>query len=299
MSATPSSFTPFYPEGNGTAIPPGATVPLQASAQIGYGQIATFDASGNAALNDGTVGYVIAAGVGYSAKLSDTNTTAGVAKNAQWWGFGGMPNATTGGDGVVAADIGGVPLFGADAQTVGKLAVSGGNDRSFFGLGFGLNADGLVRCFGGPIGQLLARLLHAANAESAGNLAYAVDGSASTDIASSANPYMIPRAARRGKILSIEIIPSASLSATSGNDAILTIVKVDTTGGVALASSPTVGTFTTTTALVAGQPTKFTLSGTAANLLLRTTDILAFYRTHNGTGAVIPQSAIRANFQVV
>jgi hypothetical protein len=275
--------------------------PQRATLQIGRGQFATLDSAGYAALNDGTVGYRYPAGIGNLQGLSPAGTNDGDAWAELWEGTEiGLPQSTVAGDSFTDADILS-PFFIADANTPGKLAVLSGNDRSFGGIFLGMEhgSTTIPRLLVGPIAGLLAMLLHHKDNDNAGVISYAVDGSASTDIASSANPYMIPRPQFRCQITSITIVPSAALAATSGNDAIITVVKVDTTGGVALASSPTVGTFTTTTALVAGQPAKFTLSGTAANLLLRSTDILAYYRTHNGSGAVIPQSAIMANAKVL
>lgn len=273
-----------------------------ASSQIGRGQFATIDpATGYAALNGGTVGYRLSAGAGNASFLSASDATAGNSFAELWAGtMPGIVQSTVSLDGFTDTDVC-VPWYIADENTPGKLAVLNGNDRSIGGLVMGMEhgSTTVPRLVTGPIAGLLGMLANLKDNYSAGHIAYAVDGSASTDLASSANPFVIPRAKARVQITSIEIIPSASLSATSGDNTTITIVKIDTTGTVALASSPTVGTFTTTTALVAGQPALFTLSGTAANLLLRSTDVLGYYRTHASSGAVIPQSAIRANAKVL
>ncbi len=273
-----------------------------ATSQIGRGQFATIDPStGYAALNDGTVGFRYPAGLGYDAVLSDSDGTAGHGRAALFAGAEeGIVQSTTSLDGFTDADWC-VPFYIVDENTPGKLAVLAGADRSHGGLVMGMQPGSttIPRLLTGPLAGLLAMLANLKDNYSAGSIAYAVDGSASTDLGSSSNPLMIPRSKARVQITSIEIIPSAALSATSGDNTTITIVKVDTTGGVAIGSSPTVGTFVTTTALVAGQPALFTLSGTAANLLLRSTDVLAYYRTHASSGAVIPQSAIRANAKVL
>lgn len=268
--------------------------PQPPTGSAGRGQFVTINAAGQATLNGG--GYVMPGGIAYPAFVSSPG-----APISLWCGTEtGMVQSSAAGDGFTDADFA-VPFYIVDAQTPGKLPVLAGVDRAIGGLVFGMEPGRTTqpRLAVGPIPGMLALAAHMFQNDTAGSLAYAVDASATTDLASSTAPWLLPRAKRRGKITSIEIIPSAALAATSGNDAILTVVKVDTTGTVALASSPVVGTFTTTTALVAGVPALFTLSATAANLLLRTTDILGYYRTHNVNGAVIPQSAIRANFQVI
>jgi hypothetical protein len=313
VSATAISFTAFAPEALGTQLPTGSNVPLQANAQIGQGQLATFDASGNAALNDGTVAALIAAGVGAD-KLSDTNTTAALAKARMHEGMGVIPFSTAASDGFAAADIGGVPAFIADENTIGKLSNVSGNDRSFAGVCFGLvdtdNTGTLARFWGGRDGQLVARALHSLINDATGLYSYAQDASASTDLGSaSGGPpgtalttigFVLARPKRRSLITSVEIIPSSALSASGAtNYRYIQLWKVDGTGGVALGSSPLVATFTTSTqALVAGQPTAFTL-GAAAALLLRETDFLAGISVHASAGATVPQSFIRANAKVI
>lgn len=278
-------------------------LPQPADSTIGFGQFTTIDpATGYVEVNDGTVGFRQPAGIGGpGVKISDSNATAGLAFAEVFQGTEtGMLSSTGAGDAITAVNVGDPFFIGAN-QTPGLLPVVAGVDRSFGGLIMAMQAGSTTvpRLVSGIVGGLLGRLSHFLKSNSAGNIAYAADATAATDLASAANPFMIPRAPVRGKISAIQIIPSASLAATSGDNTTITVVKVDTTGVVALASSPTVGTFTTTTALVAGQPASFTLSGTAANLQMRTTDVLAYYRTHAASGAVIPQSAIRATMQVI
>jgi len=307
MSSTPlPGVTEWYSEGNGTQTPPGLNAYMQASApQITEGQLATFDSSGNVAGNDGTVANQIAAGV-FDEKASETSTIAGVARAHFWEGVGAKQFSSAAGDTFTAADIGGVPAFIQNENTIGKLSNTSGTKRSFAGLVFGLNTDGLARFWGGRLGQLLARTLHALNSENGGSLGYAQDATATTDLGSLTGGtalltigQVITRAKRAGVVTSVEIIPSAALAAAGTNYRVIQLWKVDTTGTVALASSPLVATFTTATqSLVAGQPTAFTL-GAASALNMLETDILVMTSIHTASGATVPQSAIRANFKVI
>jgi hypothetical protein len=274
--------------------------PQRASGTAGRGQFMTLDSGGYAVLG-GQSGYVYPGGIVNAQFVTASGVNDGDAWAELWQGTElGLIQSTLANDSFTDSDIIS-PFYIADENTPGKLPVSAGNDRAFGGLFLGMEhgSTTVPRLLVGPIAGLLAMLLHMKDNDAI-SLNYAVDGSASTDIASAANPYLIPRPLRRFQITGGVIIPSTALAATSGSDALLTFVKVDTTGGVALGSSPTVASFTTNgTALVAGQPTALTMSGTAANLLLRTTDIIGYYRTHASSGAVIPQSAIILKGKVI
>lgn len=306
MSGTPGYTSPWYPEGQGTQLPPGGIAFNQAAQSVGQGQGATFDASGNVAVQDGITPLQVSAGVGWPAKLSDANAVAGIAKTQFWQGFGAMVNSTVANDGFTAADVVGTPAFWAGDRTVGKLSNVAGNDRSFAGMAYGLNDDGLVRIWAGPQAAAVARSIHAINAESAGNLGYAADATAGTTQGTLTGGtalltigQVLPRAKRHGVITSVEIIPSAALALALTNYRVVQLWKLDTTGTVALAASPLVATFSTLTQnLVAGQPTQFTL-GAASALIMRETDILVMTSVPTASGATVPQSAIRANFKVV
>lgn len=285
-----------------TITEPVIILPQPSASQIGRGQFATIDPStGFASLNDGTVGFRLPAGVGYNNVLSDIDPTAGRAFAALFCGATtGLPQSTVTNDGFTAASIA-VPFYIANENTPGALPVLAGVDRSVGGLVMGMEPGSttIPRLLTGPLAGLMALLVLHLKSAVAGLVSYAADALAVTDIGSPANPVMVPRSGLRGKLAAIRLIPSASLAATTVNNSTITFVKVDTTGVVALAASPVVGTFTTTTALVAGQPALFTLSGVPANLLFRSTDILGYYRTHASNGAIIPQSAIVPDFQVV
>ncbi len=302
MTFAASTTTGWTPEQTNTQLPAGDTFPEQvntAATAPGLGQTVYFDGNGNVAGNDGTVPLLVSGGTAYPEKQAPISTVAGAGLANVHQGFGGgVPASAAAGDSFLASDRG-VVAWEAGNGTPGKLPVLSGNDRSIFGIVLGLRPDGTPRTWTGIIASIVARALHLAQNESAGNISYAVDASATTDLYSASVPAILPRASRRGVIKGIQIIPTAALAATSGSNATITIVKVDTTGAVALASSPTVATFTTTTALVAGIPAQFTLSATPANLILRTTDRLGWYRTHASSGAVIPLSAIESLFQVI
>lgn len=309
MSGTPSTTTGWYPEHIGTALPPGATAPMQANAQAGLGQPVYYDGSGNVALEDGTHPGLIPAGA-VNQRLAGANpSVAGQEVAMLHTGYGGgAPASAVSNDGFGVADVL-TACFDAGSGVPGKLSNAGGNDRSFMGLVLGL-IDGInPRTWIGPVASLLARALHSLNNETGGNAGYAADASASTDLgAATGGPppttlstigFMLARPKRRSIVTSVEIIPSAALAASGGtNYRVIQLWKVDTTGTVALAASPLIATFTTSTqALVAGQPTAFTLAG--SGLTLRETDVLVGTSIHYSSGATVPLSVIRANAKVV
>lgn len=260
----------------------------------GRGQFMTLDSLGRATLNGGA--YVLGAGVAYPA----FNTATDGSPADIWTGtVTNMVQSTAAGASFTDADMM-APVWFVDAQTPSKIPIVGGVDLPIGGFAMGMAPGSTTqpRMVVGPLAAVIGLGIHAIANETAGSLVYAVDGSASTDLASSANPFILPRKPYRGVLTGMGIVPSAALAATSGSDAIITFVKVDSTGVVPLASSPTVATFTTTTTLVAGVRASFVL-GTLAARKFRTTDLLGYYRTHNSAGAVIPQSAIVSNFQVI
>ncbi len=295
MSVTPSQTTGWSPIGSTTQLPPGGdSDPQSSTVQIGEGQSAFFDATtGKVALNDGATPHLVCAGVGAD-RLTGTGSSVRL-----WTGYGtGQPSITGAGDAIGAGDQL-VPVFDSGNGVPGKLSNLSGSDRSFMGLNLGLNDLGYPIIWAGPVASAVGRSVHQLNNASAGQVAYPVDGGATVDFGSTSAAtaaIIIPRSKTHGVITSIEIIPSAALSATSGNDRTITIWKLDTLGG---ASPVSVGTFVTTTALVAQTRALFTLSAVAGALNLLETDILAYSTVHASSGAVIPSSAIRANMKVI
>ena len=306
MTATPSQTTGWSELGNQTQSPPGGDFNCQANAQIGRGQACYFNATtGNVALTDGTVPGLVCAGVGFE-QISALSTVEGGASLRVWKGYGtGQSGATAAGDAIGAADQI-VPVFDAGNGIPGKLSNYGGNDRSFMGLAFGLNDLGYPVIWCGPEASAMARAVHLLNADAGALLAYAADATAATTqgtltggVALLTIGQVLPRPKRRSILTSVEIIPSAALAAAGTNYRTIQLWKVDTTGAIPLASAALVATFSTATqALVAGQPTAFSL-GAAAALTMRETDILVMTSVPSGTGATVPQSAIRANCKVL
>jgi len=308
VTATINQTTGYTPGPTNTQLPAGATLPEQANAQGGLGQAMYFDASGNIGLNDGTVPCLVAAGVVFPERLSPTSAVAGSALAMVHQGFGGgIPASTAASDGFTAADQQ-VVCFDAGNGVPGRKSNLSGNDRPIMGIVRGLRRDDNTPIIWiGPEASLMARALMSVEADSGGVVAYPADASAATDIGSasvSTSALMIPRQKRRQLITSIEIIPSATLAVSSGNNRTITIYKVDTLG---VASDQIVGTFVTTTAMAAPNAANcltahlvstFTLG--AANLLvLRETDILCYSTVHAASGVVIPQSVIRVNTRTI
>lgn len=311
MTAVPSAATGWRQIGHQTQLPPGAQYGVKAQTQVGLGQACYFstDNSGNVVMNDGTVPGLTVAGVGdeeMSPQIAPTVDGAGGVR--VWEGLGsGQMGSTLANDAITAASFV-VPVFDAGNGVAGLLSNAGGNDRSFLGMAFGLAEDGSPIVWSGRLAGAVARMLHAINGESVGLWSYAADATATTaqgtgtggppPTALATIGFVIPRPKRRSIIQSVEIVPSAALAATGAtNYRVIQLWKVDTTGGVALASSPLVATFTTATqALVAGQPTAFSLTST---VLLRETDVLVGTSIVNSGGATVPQSFIRANAKVI
>lgn len=283
--------------GGDAAILATLQVPQPATSQIGQGQLATIDPStGYVALNDGATPNQIGAGVGHLAKLTSSDAAAGNSIALLWQGqIREVPQSTTASDYFGAADAG-KTWWIKDENTIGKLSNYSGSNRSMGGVFLGL-FNKAPEILGGIVGWLLGRASHMADNESAGSIAYAVDASATTDQGSATDPLLIPRKKTHGRITSIEIIPSADLAASGGtNYAVITVYKIDTLTNTVSAA---IGTFTTATqALAKRVPTQFTLTGTSALLDMLETDVLGFARLHGSSGAVIPQSIIRANMKV-
>lgn len=281
MTATPSSFNAWHPHSIGAQLAPGATVQLQASSQIGQGQLATFDASGNAALNDGTVPGLLSAGVGYPGKLSDTSTTAGVAATSMWWGFGSIVFSTLSGDGFTAADAGGVVAFIATENAIGRKSNVAGSNRSIAGMVYGLNSDGTARFWGGPMAQAFARQRLILDAYALASQGIA-DAAASTATAEKA----IKRPKVKGTITDITFT-GAAIVADNTDYVTITISKRDGAGGGAVV----LGTYDTRAAnqgaVTAFTPAAFSLSAVAGALFLLETDIVTLTVVKGGAGKVL------------
>ena len=298
MSTTPQINGAWNTVGNESQLQTGFQLPPAAGARIGRGQLCTASPStGFVGLADAAAPNQIGCGHGYPGAVTAAPGAAGSGTVLLWQGESrDAPGSTIAGDSFAATDIG-VPYYAADENTPGKLSNYAGSNRSLHGIVLGL-WRGMPALWSGVVAWLVARCVTMANNASAGAVAYPADSGATVDIGSTSAAtaaLIIPRTKLHGALTSVEIIPSAALSATSGNDRTITIWKLDTLG---VASPVSVATFVTTTALVAGVAQAFTLTGTTANLNMLETDILAYSTVHASSGAVIPQSAIRANMKV-
>ncbi len=281
MTATASPYNSWCPHGTDTQLSPNACVKLQASQQVGQGQLMTFDASGNAALNDGTVPGLIGAGVGFPGKLSDTSTTAGYAVTGAWWGFGSMVFSTLSGDTFTAADAGGVPAFIATENTIGRKSNVSGSNRSIAGMVYGLNEDGTARFWGGPMACAIARMVLQTNATMLA--AYSIaDAAASTATAE----RTIRRPKVKGTVADITFT-GAAIVADNTDYVTVTISKRDGAGGAAVV----LGTFDSRAAnqgaVTAFTPASFLLSVVAGALFLLETDIVTITVVKGGAGKSI------------
>jgi hypothetical protein len=143
-----------------------------------------------------------------------------------------------------------VPVFDAGNGVPGKLSNSGGIDRPFLGVAFGLAPDGTPHVWAGPEASAMARTLHGLLSEGAGLWSYAADATAATTQGTLTGGtalltigFVIPRRKVRELVTGVEIIPSAALALALTNYRVIQLWKLDTTGTVALAASPLVATF--------------------------------------------------------
>lgn len=268
MTATVSTTNGWCPETLTTQLGTGYTAPEAASAQGGMGQAMYFDASGNVALNDGTVPGLVCAGVVYPDKITATSTIAGACQAMLYQGMGGGNAASTISlDSFTAADVM-TPCFDAGNGVPGKLSNSGGSNRSILGIVFGLYDNGNPRYWAGPVASLLARWLLSANATALAGYSIA-DAAANTATAERA----IRRPKIKGTVTDISFVGAAVAADATDYDTI-TISKRDGAGGAAVV----LGTYSTATgsngAITAFTRAPFTLSVVAGALYLLETDIV-------------------------
>lgn len=93
-----------------------------------------------------------------------------------------------------------------------------------------------------------------------------------------------------GKVTSVSYVPEAAATGDNTNARTFTLVNKGTTGG----GTTVIATLALTTGvnLVASDEKAFTLSATAADLLVTQGDVLALVSTATGTGVVDPGGAI-------
>lgn len=281
MSATASANNGAAPINLTTQLPPGDTVPMQASASAGQGQAVFFNSSGNVALNDGATPGLVCAGMTYPDKIATASTVAAVSTLMVFQGMSsGQPASTIANDSFTAADVCTV-AFDAGSGVPGKLSNYSGSNRSILGLVFGVDERGYPRLWAGPQASAAARSLLISQA-------FAL---ASTEIAdAAANTAISEKAIRRpkvkGTVTSIEFT-GAAIAADNTDYVTVTVAKRDGAGGGAV----TLGTYDSRAAnngaVTAFTPAAFTLSVVAGALYLLETDIVTITTVKGGSGKVI------------
>jgi hypothetical protein len=279
MPATPAHFTGFAPKSSSAAgIPPSAVLPLAASSQVGRGQFATINASGDASLNDGSVPGLVCAGIAYPETLSDSSPVAAGAATTFWWGFSaGAPASTIASDGFTKADMG-VPFFIADENTAGKKSNHSGSNRSPGGLVFGVDERGNPILWSGPVAQLVAR---AALVVSAAPLAsFSVADAAASD---AITERVIRRPKWHGTVTGVTFT-GAAIAADNTDYVTITIAKRDGGGG----GATTIATYDSRAAnqgaATAFTPKAFALSVVAGAVDLLESDVVTITIAKAGAG---------------
>ncbi len=288
MTATAASTNGWRPEGTDTQLPAGANPGLAANEEAGLGQNMTYDASGNAVLNDGTVPCVVAAGVAFPAKLSPSSPVAGAAQVQLWCGYGGgNPSSTISGDNFTDADVC-TPAWGASENALGKLSNHDGDNRPLMGLVLGLSpfssssAAASPRAWVGPVAQAVARGVMMANAYPFLEFNIA-DAAASTAI----SERVIGFAKVHGLVTSVQF-SGAAVAADNSDYATITIAKRSSADDYAAAT--TVAEYDTRAAnegaITAWVPADFDLEA-AANLQFLEDDIITITTAKGGSGKAI------------
>ena len=276
---TPRSHTHTRPIALETGVPASLAVSLAANEVVGRGQFATIDrGTGLAGLTDGTMPGRACAGMGDLTHYSSSSPVDGLATAilTQRWIAGLVP-----GDELGPADFA-VPFWIADESTPGKLSNLGGNNRSIGGLAFGVDAQGELVVWVGPVAWLLARAAHQLD-RTVGASYRLADGAANAATAET----IMDRDPVHGTVTGIEFLGAAVVGSDVDN-ALITISKRDGAGGapVTLATyltAPTGGQG----AISAFQPAAFALSGVAGALDLLETDVLTVTVSKGGAGQTL------------
>jgi hypothetical protein len=280
VSVTVSQTLGFSTIQPGTQLPSGDTVPLAASAQAGHGQALFFDASGNAALNDGSVPGLVCAGFTYPAKLSVLSTTAAASATMVHQGFATLPDSTTANDSFSAADQC-VVAFDSGNGVPGKLSNLSGASRSIMGLVFGVDDTGDPRVWAGPVASAVARAVLIAKSFPLAQTEIA-DAAASDTIAEKA----ISRPKIKGTVTSIEFT-GAAIAADITDYITVTVSKRDGAGGAAVVLGTYDSRAANQGAVTAFTPAAFSLSVVAGALYLLESDVVTVTVAKGGSGKVI------------
>jgi hypothetical protein len=264
---------------HGTQLPAGDTVGMAADEAPEEHDIILLDSSGNGVVADGSQVNLRAAGIMYPDKRSTASATAGRNTVRVWDGLGArMPMKS--GDELTANDIC-VPVYISDQKEIAKSASASGVGRSILGLALGLDEEEEAVFWGGPIGQLLARLSLLGDNNAFARYAIA-DAAASTAI----SERVIGRVKVPGVVNSVAFT-GAAVTADATDYATGTIAKRSALDSYAAAT--TIATFSTITVTGTGSisaftPYAWTLSGTAANLRLIPGDVITLVTTKGGSG---------------
>jgi hypothetical protein len=281
VTATASSSNGWAPVALNTQLPGGDTIPQQASVQAGMGQAVFFNASGHAAINDGTVPGLVCAGVAYPDKMSALSSTAAATQVMVHQGIGvGQPASTISLDSFTAADVC-TPCFDAGNGVPGKKSNHSGSNRSLIGIVLGVDERVYPRVWAGPVASAIGRGLLLSNSYRLASTAIA-DAAASDAIAE----RTISHAQLHGVVTSI-VFNGAAIAADNTDYITVTVSKRDGAGGGAVSLGTYDSRAANNGAVTAFVDASFTLSVVAGALNLLETDVVTITTVKGGSGKVI------------
>lgn len=191
--------------------------------------------------------------------------------------------STAVGDALVDADAPAV-AYAADNRSIGKL----GTNRSIGGLFLGIDEDsGLAILWPGRIAHAIALGLAVGRVPTALWQKAAADGAAGTATAES----VIPRPMLAARVVGVEFVPAAAVTANDTDYATITVRKRDGAGGAA----SVIASVTTKITGGSGNWTAFVAVslGTITNADLLAGDILTVEITKAASGVAIPIGYLR------
>lgn len=194
-------------------------------------------------------------------------------------------SSTVSNDAFLDSDYG-LPAWCVDNQTIGKKTNDAGANRSIAGVVFGLyrDPDGnhtTPYWLPGPIGWMLGRLGHMANASKMAHVTIS-DAAASDTIAERA----IVRQAWHGTITEVEFTGDA-IAADNTDYVTVTISKRDGAGGAAVVMATYDSRAANQGAVTAFTKKAFALSAVAGALDVLETDVVTVIEAKGGAGKVI------------
>jgi hypothetical protein len=240
--------------------------------------IVILDSSGYGVVADGTQYNLRSAGVMYPDQRSTSSTTNGRNAVRVWDGYGAkMPMKS--GDAFTANDVC-VPAYVSAAKELAKSASASGLGRIIGGLALGLDKNGDLLAWLGPIGQLLARASLLADNYQFAQYAIA-DAAASTAISE-----RVIGIVKKPGVVTVVNYTGAAFAADNTDYATGTLAKRGAADSYAAAT--TIATFDSRAAnqgaATAFTPYAWALSGTAANLRLIPGDVLTLVTTKAASG---------------